>query len=52
MLEADRPLLAVEIAYLAVSHADEPERKSRFSGIEEAEINQIRQQLLERIDVI
>jgi hypothetical protein len=52
VLKTDRLCFAVEIAHLAASHADEPEREPRLSAIDEVEINEVRQQLLERIDAI
>ena len=52
VLKTDGLCFAVEITHLAASHADKPKRESRLSAIDEIEINEVRQQLLERIDAI
>lgn len=43
VIETDHLLLAVEIAYLAAAYADEAKRESRHSGVDQVEINELRQ---------
>ena len=52
MLETNSFLLIVKVPHLAGLHGGQAERKSRLAGVDEIEVDNRRQQLLERIDEI
>ena len=52
MVKTDLLVLGVEIAHVSRAHGHKSEREARPSGIHQLEIDQRRQKLLQRIDVI